>query len=148
MGVKVMAVSSSGGHWVQLRRLRPAFTEHQTIFVSTDKSLKNSVDAEYHAVRDANMWDKLGLMILCCQVMWLVIKIRPAIVISTGAAAGFFALFFGKLIGAKTIWVDSIANSERMSLAGKRVRPFADVWLTQWEEVSGPEGPYFKGQVI
>ena len=34
-------------------------------------------------------------------------------VISTGAAPGYFAMRFAKWLGRRTIWIDSIANVEQ-----------------------------------
>jgi hypothetical protein len=34
------------------------------------------------------------------------------------------------------VWIDSIANAEQISLSAKLARPYADLWLTQWEELS------------
>ena len=33
---KVMAVASGGGHWVELRRLMPAFAGREVLYVSTE----------------------------------------------------------------------------------------------------------------
>ena len=52
----------------------------------------------------------------------LVRSVRPDVVISTGAAPGAFALFFGKLFGAKTIWIDGIASTSKLSMSGKITR--------------------------
>jgi len=84
------------------------------------------------------------------EILLILLKIRPNIIISTGAAPGFFALKLGKLLGAKTIWVDSIANAEELSLSGAKVKSSADLWLTQWEHLSGEEKekPGFSGSVI
>ena len=81
-------------------------------------------------------------------MLWLVIRERPDVVVTTGAAPGYFALRFGKWIGAKTIWIDSIANLERMSLSGERVRRYADLWLTQWAHLAKSDGPVFLGAVL
>jgi hypothetical protein len=74
--------------------------------------------------------------------------VRPKLIVSTGAAPGFFALMFGKLTNSKTVWIDSIANAEQLSLSGKKVRKYADVWLTQWPNVQEPDGPTYVGSVI
>ena len=53
------------------------------------------------------------------------------------------------LFGIKTIWIDSIANCERMSSSGKQARRFADQWLTQWPDLAGgPQGPDYWGAVL
>ena len=61
---------------------------------------------------------------------------RPSVVISTGAAPGILSCFWGKLLGAKVVWLDSIANTEKLSMSGRMVRPFADLVLTQWPDVA------------
>ena len=63
-------------------------------------------------------------------------KERPSVVISTGAAPGLMCCFWGKLFGARVIWLDSIANTEKLSMSGRLVRPWADLILSQWEDVA------------
>ena len=145
----VLAVASGGGHWTQLRRLEPAFAGHRISYVSTHPGYRSEVgDARFYKVRNASRWDRLGLILLAFHMLWIVIRERPGTVISTGAAPGYFAILFGKLIGARTIWIDSLANVNKMSLSGRRIRRFADLWLTQWEDLAGPDGPEFLGSVL
>jgi hypothetical protein len=73
---------------------------------------------------------------------------RPDVVISTGAAPGFLALRLGRLLGARTIWVDSVANGEELSMSGKLAGRYADLWLTQWEHLAHEGGPQFRGNVL
>lgn len=146
---RLLAVASSGGHWVQLQRLTPAFEGHQVRFMSTGKDLASQVAPNrFYHVNDASMWEKFALFLMALRVAVVVISFRPQVVISTGAAVGFFAILFGRLLGARTIWVDSIANGEELSLAGRKVRPWATHWLTQWPELAGSEGPSFVGAVL
>lgn len=149
MRKKILLVASHGGHWVQMRKLAPAFEELDQHYVSTNSGLADSVlPASFSAVPDANLDEKLNLAFLALRMLWVVFKIRPDFVISTGAAPGFFALMFGKLFGAKTIWIDSCANVDRLSISGWKVRHFADLWLTQWEHLEGERGPFFRGAVL
>lgn len=39
---RVLAVASSGGHWVELLRLGPAFTNHEIVFVTVMKSYRSA----------------------------------------------------------------------------------------------------------
>lgn len=145
---KIFAISSSGGHFVQLTRLTKVFERYQTFFVSTDPSLEEAVSGKFYLVKDASMPSKIGLVILALQVFILLIKIRPNVIISTGAAPGFFALVFGKFLGAKTVWIDSIANVDELSLSGKKVGKWADLWLTQWPHLESDTGPKYIGSII
>ena len=146
---KILAVSSGGGHWVQLLRLRPAFEGHEVVYVTTIKGYKKQVNnSKFYFIIDANRWNKLKLILLSLELFFIVFKEKPDVVISTGAAPGFFALMFGKLFNSKTIWLDSIANANELSLSGKKVQKYADLWLTQWPNLSTDKGPFYKGSVI
>lgn len=144
----VLAVASGGGHWVQLQRLRSAFAHQRVVWVTTQQDYARDVAGELYVVRDANLWDKLGLVVLFAQVAWLVLRLRPRVVITTGAAPGFAAVMFGRLFGARTIWIDSIANAEELSGSGKRAGRWAHVWLTQWSHLARPGGPEYWGSVL
>jgi len=146
---KVLLVASHGGHWVQLRKIAPAFDGMDVNYITTTHGVREEIsDSPLFVVPDANLNEKLRLILLGLKVLWIIIRLRPHVVISTGAAPGFFALMFGKVFRAKTIWVDSIANVEQLSVSGQKVKRFADLWLTQWKHLAKPNGPYYKGGVL
>lgn len=149
MQKKVLLVASSGGHWIQLNRLLPAFEGCEKYFVTTEPNYRTTIgDNTFLLVPDASQWNKLRVLWLALVTLKHVLKVRPDIVVTTGAAPGFFAVMFGKKIGAKTIWLDSIANVDELSLSGKMAEKYADLWLTQWEHLAVPGGPRFVGAVL
>ncbi len=147
---RILAVASGGGHFVQLRRMRPAWEHCEIHYLSTIADYAQDLEpgAKLHLVNDANRWDKLGIARMALRVAWTLVKVRPDVVISTGAAPGYFALRFGKLLRTRTIWVDSIANAEEVSMAGKMVAKYADLYLTQWPELADSNGPQYAGSVL
>lgn len=145
---KILAVASGGGHWVQLMRLRPAFVGEEVTFLTTNAGYAQDVESALVIVEDASLWDKVKLAKMFLQVAWCIFRLRPDVVITTGAAPGFAAIVFGKFLGARTIWIDSIANSEELSMSGQKARRWADVWLTQWEHLARPHGPEYWGGVL
>ena len=146
---KILAVASGGGHWIQLLRMMPAFAEKDVAFVTTLESCREQVGAaRFYVVRDASRWNKMALLMMAMHIFWILLRERPRIIISTGAAPGFFALRLGKLMGARTIWVDSIANAEKISMSGQSIGKHADLWLTQWPHLARPQGPHFCGAVL
>lgn len=148
-GPKVLAVSSGGGHWVQLLRVADAFRNCDVTFVCTHASYRSQVAGHgFHAVNDSSLSHPLGLVRTALQIARIIWTERPDIVISTGAAPGYFALRLARLIGAKTVWLDSIANVDRLSISGKKVGRYADLWLTQWPHLVGPKGPHYGGSVL
>jgi len=146
---RVLAVASGGGHWVQLMRLRPALLEADAAFVTVSPMYRGDVPgARFYTVRDATRWNKAALLLQAGRLAWILLKERPDVVISTGAAPGFFALRLGKLLGARVCWLDSIANVEEVSLSGRRIGPSCDLWLTQWPHLATEGGPRFEGAVL
>jgi len=146
---KVMLVASSGGHWVQLNRLSQAFEGMEKTYVTTEERYRSTIDSgRFLVVPDASRWSKMRTLWLAAMMLKHVLMVRPNFVVSTGAAPGFFALLFGKKLGAKTIWLDSIANVDEVSLSGRMACRYADLWLTQWEHLATPEGPFYKGSVL
>lgn len=99
-------------------------------------------------VQDANRHDKVGMLKLLAGMVLLILRERPDVVVSTGAAPGYMALRIARLLGARTVWIDSFANVETLSMSGRLVGPHADLWLTQWEHLATPTGPTFAGTVI
>ena len=150
---RVLAVASGGGHWVQLRRMRGAWAGMRVHYVTTHEGYRAEVaatepEAGFWVVPDANRWQKLRLLRQLAALAWLVIRIRPQAVVTTGAAPGYFALRLGRLLGARTIWVDSIANAEELSMSGQMAGKHADLWLTQWPHLARPGGPGHEGAVL
>lgn len=146
---RVLAIASGGGHWVQLLRLRPALTGARVTYVSVRPAYASDVPGErFMAINDATRWDKVGLLKMAFRLLWIMLRVRPNVVISTGAAPGYFAIRLGKLLGARTIWLDSIANVEEMSMTGMLVKDKATLWLTQWPHLAGENGPECHGSVL
>lgn len=146
---KIVAISSGGGHWIELMRLRPALQGHRVVYATVSEAYRSHVgDARLRVISDATRWDRAGLVRTTLQVLRLLLEERPDVVISTGALPGFLGVLLGKWLGARTIWVDSLANVEELSMSGRRVGAFADLWLTQWPELERPGGPRYAGSVL
>ena len=151
-------MSSTGGHWVQLLRLAPAWdgcdvsyataTEDFRARVADMAARRGQPEPGYHVFTDANRWQKARLVRQLLDVMLILLKVRPDVIITTGASAGYFAIRLGKLMGARCCWLDSIANAGELSLSGKKAGPYADLFLTQWPELARPEGPDYRGAVL
>ena len=146
---RVLAIASGGGHWQQLMRLRPAFEQQFATYVTTNAAY--SIDVPGHdlfVVTDANRDHPLRLIRAACEMLFRVVRVRPDVVISTGAAPGVFGIIFGRLVGARTIWVESIANAEVLSLSGRIALKFAHIVLTQWPHLARAGGPQYHGSIL
>jgi hypothetical protein len=130
-------------------RLRPAFEGFDVTYVTVNPGYRVDVgDAKFRVIPDGNRWDKLALLRSMLGSIWMLLQERPDVVISTGAAPGYFAIRVAGLLGARTIWVDSVANAETLSLSGQKVGPHVDLWLTQWAHLARENGPHYRGNVL
>ena len=131
----MIAVASAGGHWIQLKRLAPALPP-DTIWVSTSPGHRDVVaPARFFRVPDANRWNKLGLAWSAIRIAGLVLSLRPTHVITTGAAPGWLMLVLARMMGARALWIDSIANAEQLSMSGMKARRWANRVWTQWPDL-------------
>lgn len=162
---KLLAISSPGGHWIQLTRLCAGLEDRYQIvyampaalFTSTTPTERDGTsvptersrsERKVYSVTDVSADDKWRLIPCSLQVLYILLKERPKAILSTGAAPGAIAIWLGSLLGIRTIWVDSIANVKQLSKAGKLAQKRADVFLTQWEHLSNGQTILYKGAVL
>jgi UDP-N-acetylglucosamine:LPS N-acetylglucosamine transferase len=133
-GLKILLASSAGGHLSQLLKLSRSWSGFETVLITTnDWAIPVSErHCAAYVVGECNRGNLLKVILVFWRSLRIVLRERPDIVISTGAAAGAIASAISKLFGAKIVWVDSIANVKRVSLSGRLVRRFADLFLVQW----------------
>ena len=148
--LRILALASAGGHWVQLQRITPAFAGWDIAFACTDPHYGDDIPGQrYYTISDANRFTRHRLPLAALQICWIIRRERPDLIISTGAAPGLIALLLGKLVfRRRTIWIDSMANADRLSTSGRLAGRLADLWLTQWPHLAEADGPQFWGPVL
>ena len=122
---------------MQLLRLVPAFADMDVVYISTSKELAETVNgARFYCVEDGNRNSKFKLVGTFMNLLKLIRKIKPSVIITTGAAPGLMAIIAGRFLGAKTIWIDSIANVDKVSTSGSIASFFASRVYTQWPHLA------------
>jgi UDP-N-acetylglucosamine:LPS N-acetylglucosamine transferase len=154
----VLAIASAGGHLVQLCRLMPSWDGCDVVVITTSASYQTEVDSaaalsglprtRFGVVTEANRWQKLRLIRTTLEIAVALMRYRPDVLITTGAAPGYIALRLASLAGIRTVWVDSMANADALSLSGEMAGRHADLWLTQWPHLARPQGPDYRGSVL
>lgn len=117
-------------------------------YATTLSEAAHSAPGRTFIVKDCNRGEIGGNLRSLAQITKVMWTVRPDVVVSTGAAPGLFAIAAGRLFGARTIWIDSVANSERLSMSGRLAGFIASQHLTQWPHLSRPKGPRFIGSVL
>lgn len=136
--IKICLVASAGGHLTQLLKLTDSWQQYEAIYVSTVDVVTQKLRqlGRTYIVGECNRQHPFKTLKVLFRCLWLVFKERPDVVISTGAAPGFLLSIIAKLFGAKVVWLDSVANTKKLSVSGRIIRPFADLILSQWPDVA------------
>lgn len=146
---KVLAVASGGGHWEQLMLLRDTLDNYDVRFATTDPLIARQRGiCDVETLPDCNQNTPVKALLCAVAAVRIVLKHRPDIILSTGAAPGYFCLLAGRLVGARTLWIDSVANGEQLSMCGKLSRRTAHECLTQWEHLADDEAVKYRGAVL
>lgn len=145
----ILAVATSGGHWIELMELKEAWASRNVHYVSTDEFQVQYYNCKkYTIVTDANKYNKMKIIRLLAQMLKIIIKTKPSHVITTGAAPGLIAIAVGRLFRAKCIWIDSLANTEDLSLSGKIATYITDLVITQSIYVQKKYNLLYFGEIL
>ena len=136
--MKLCLVASTGGHLLQLVSLEQAWKPHDRFWVTFPK-----VDAQTLLKNERVVWAyhptnrNVKNLIKNLWLAWrLLRRERPEVIISTGAGVGVPFLWIGRLLGIRTVYIESITFIRDLSLSGKLVYPFAHRFFVQWPDLA------------
>ena len=135
--VKVCLVGSSGGHLTHLYMLEPLWKDWERFWVTFDKTDANSLlkdEKVYHCFypTNRNIKNLIKNTFLAIKVLK---KEKPDLIISSGAAVAVPFFWIGKIMGAKTIYIEVFDRINKPTLTGRLVYPITDKFIVQWEEM-------------
>ena len=78
------------------------------------------------------------------QALGILLRVRPAAVVSTGPAIAVPVCLLAKLLRARVIFIETGSRVRSLSLTGKILYRFADLFFVQWQELldRAPRGIY------
>ncbi|MEE9397247.1 MAG: hypothetical protein V3V31_09575 [Methylococcales bacterium] len=139
--LKICIGASAGGHLKQLSEVLKKtdnWPQKPSYCVTTHTELAQHLEhyGKTFVIGECNRMTPFKMLTVFGRAFAVAAKIRPDVVITTGALPLAWVCLFSKLFGAKIIWIDSIANVEKLSMSGSMVRRFSDLCITQWSEVA------------
>jgi UDP-N-acetylglucosamine:LPS N-acetylglucosamine transferase len=133
--MRILFVTSSGGHLDQLVQLQPWWQDHERTWVTFDLPDARSVLAAEtcqwaHHPTTRNIPNALRNAVLAWRVLR---EYRPDVVISAGAgvAVPFFVL--ARLLAIRTVYLEVYDRIDLPTMTGRLCAPFTDAFLLQWE---------------
>lgn len=135
---RILVMASGGGHWVQLQRLKAAWAEHDVTWATVHAdSAADVAPAKFRTFTDVSRKDWWRLPLVVADMARLLLAVRPQVIVSTGALPPLVAMALARPFGVRTLWVDSIANSEVVSGSGRLAKKVAGQVVTQWPGLAG-----------
>jgi beta-1,4-N-acetylglucosaminyltransferase len=147
---QVALVCSPGGHLQQMLALRPAWEDLSRFWVTLEgPDVSHLLSGERvlraHGPTNRNLPNLLRNLVFA----WKVIRRdKPDVVLSTGAGLAVPFLVVGKLRGCRTVYVESLTRTRSLSLSGKLVYPFTDVFFVQWPGVTRLRRARYVGSIM
>lgn len=142
----VLFVGSSGGHLAQLMCLKPWWQDLVRTWVTFDKPDARSLLADeaviwaYHpTTRNLPMLGRNTVLALRH-----VRRLRPDLVVSTGAAVAFPFFAVARLLGIPTMYVEVFDRVDSPTLTGRFCRPITTTFCVQWPE----QQPLYRNSVV
>jgi len=153
--LKIALIANSGGHMSELRAIQPAFEGHDCFYITLRRPWHKSLAPCFFIGPPKEKLPRklaLGIYLVTAffHVCWVILKTRPDLVVSTGAELAIPAFWMAKLLGARTLFLESLTRYDRPSRAGRFVMPVADVFLTQQEQMvaSDPKHIRYEGNIF
>jgi UDP-N-acetylglucosamine:LPS N-acetylglucosamine transferase len=131
-----LLVGSSGGHLAQLLALRELWPAERRAWVTFDTPDAVSL------LRDERVFwahhpttRSLRKLIRNTLLAWRVLgRVRPAVVLSSGAAVAWPFFVLARLRRIPTAYIEVYDRLDTATLTGRLCRPFTSLFLVQWEE--------------
>ncbi len=135
--LKVCLVGSSGGHLTHLYMLKSFWQNKERFWATFDKEDARSLlkgEKIYPVYYPSNRSIK-ALLINTYRAVKILRKERPDLIITSGAAPAIPFFWIGKLMGAKTIYIEVFDRIDKPTISGKVCYPVSDVFVVEWEEM-------------
>lgn len=131
---KICFVSSSGGHWEQLQKLKPLADKYEGFFV-TEKTQFDAPLASYFMMQ-TDLKDKLmpfKMLVNSVKALKIWIKEKPDLIITTGTMVAYPFYLLSLICKKKFIFIETFGRANMPTVAGKLMEKHSDLFIVQWE---------------
>ncbi|WP_144560126.1 PssD/Cps14F family polysaccharide biosynthesis glycosyltransferase [Shouchella miscanthi] len=138
MKKQVVFISSSGGHFSQLLQIIKEYKGSFVLITEKNKTLDSNMynDIRFLRQQDRKKWYFSFIFLLnVVNSIKYVFKIKPKVVVTTGAGVTIPFCLLAKILGGKIIFIESFAKVHSPTLTGKIIYKFSDRHYVQWQEL-------------
>lgn len=134
--IKICLACSSGGHLHQLYLLKPFWGKYDRFWATFKKQDAMSLlrgEIIYGVYFPTNRSIK-NLIRNAWRAIKILLKEKPDVIISNGAAVAVPFFYIGKFFGIKLIYIEVYDRITSPTLTGILVYPITDVFVLQWRD--------------
>ena len=140
---RILFISSTGGHFSELMQLKSIMKKCNYYLVTektkTNKNLKEKYGKKISFLIYGTKKQKLIypfiLLINSFISLYIYLKFRPKVIITTGTHTAGPMCCIGKIFGSKIIYIETFANRKTKTSTGKLLYKIADSFIVQWDDM-------------
>lgn len=131
--------ASAGGHMNELQSIldhSSMWPVEPSIYITTQEILakKLSQKGKTYVIGECNRYHPFEALKIIALGFKIFLVDKPDVIITTGSMPIAMICLVAKFFRKKVIWIDSVVNIGCLSLSGRLMYHFADLFLTQWPE--------------
>ena len=132
--LKLVIACSTGGHLVEVKRLEDVYKNYDYTYFTFEGGVANELAKTEKVVTIPNIHRQKPFtwIIGIWRSLIAVIKMRPDVIITTGAGVVVFYCIFARMLGAKLVFIESMARIELPTLTARMLYPFSNLFIVQW----------------
>lgn len=133
--IKICLISSSGGHFEQLKMLKPLSKnpDFEVFWVTEDANYGDAADYFLRQTQPNKVASLFIMFVNTMRTLRIWCKERPDYVITTGTLIALPMALLARLLGKRLVYIETFARVYDGTRAGKLFYKFADLFIIQWE---------------
>lgn len=134
--LKIALVGSSGGHLTHLVQIDGFWKDKERFWVTFEKpdaisQLRNEKAYWCYFPTNRNIKNLIKNTYLAIKIL---IKEKPDLIVSSGAAVAIPFFYIGKILNIKLVYIEVYDRIDTPTMTGRLVYPICDEFIVQWEE--------------
>ena len=135
--LKICVACSTGGHLVEIKQLRSVYEKHDFFYFTFAGGVADELkkDERVRTIPNIVRHNPISWIVGAFMSFWHVLSEKPDVVLTTGAGVVVFYCIIARLLGAKLIFMESMAHVEKPTLTARMLYPFSHLFLVQWPQL-------------
>lgn len=145
--MKLLIVLGEGGHTAELLKLVDLLGDHYDYHYIVSKQDNLSANHIKHpgpihklsrprGKQTGKLAAAFCTILAGIQSLWVLLRVRPAAILSTGPAIAVPVSIIGKFLRVRIIFVETGSRIRSLSLTGRIMYRWADLFFVQWPQLA------------